>query len=460
MSRETKRQLCWYQFDDTEAIARHMERMAGKGWLLEKADNWYFTYRRGEPARVKYTVTFFPEASVFDPGLTEGQETYADYCQAAGWELAAAYGPIQYFRSTRPDPTPIETDEAVKLSAIRRTMRKTAVLSYSLLLVLPLVYLPLFSIQLREPMEFFSRNDKLALLALMAGIALFAAVILLDYLIWVLRSKRSLDRGGVCARPHTRFRLGLTAVMMALCAGVLAVFLLDAPMAGMRPVLVIYLVLYGGIMALGRWVLRKLKGRGTSRGVAKGLYFAFALGAGLAVGFGMLFLFGALRGAGIVHMGREPADTYTKTYEGVSWTITWDIFYDELPVTLEDLGYPVAPEDHCTYEAEISRSPLAVHSEYTQEAYGSDSELPRLRYQTFDTRWSWLLEKCWENLLTEGRESIRALDPAPWGAEEAYREEYQTEYFLRYPDRIVSFYLGGEVRQEQLDIIARALAGY
>ena len=458
MSRETKRQLCWYQFDDTEAIARHMEKMSGKGWLLEKADNWYFTYRRGEPARVKYTVTFFPEASVFDPGLTEGQETYVDYCRAAGWELAAAYGPIQYFRSIRPDPTPIETDEAVKLSAIRRTMRKTAVLSYSLLLVLPLVYLPLFSIQLREPMEFFSRNDKLALLALMAGIVVFAAGHLLDYLLWVLRSRYAVARGGACARPHTRFRLGLTAAMMAVCAIALAVFLLDPPLAGMQPVLLLLLLLYGGVMLLSRWVLRHLKKRGTSRRDTRGLYIIFAIAAGLVVGIGTPFLFGALRGAGIVHMGREPADTYTKVYAGVSWTYTRDIFYDELPVTLEDLGYPVAPEDHCTYEAESGRSPLAIHAAYLQDACSSASTLPRLYYQTFDTRWSWILDRCWENLLTEERESIRALDPAPWGAEEAYREEYQTEYFLRYPDRIVSFYLGGEVRQEQLDMIAQALA--
>ena len=29
MSRDRKRQLSWYQPDDTEAIARHLERMAG-----------------------------------------------------------------------------------------------------------------------------------------------------------------------------------------------------------------------------------------------------------------------------------------------------------------------------------------------------------------------------------------------------------------------------------------------
>lgn len=460
MSRDRKRQLSWYQPDDTEAIARHLERMAGKGWLLEKVDNWIFTYRRAQPARVRYTVTFFPEASVFDPGLTRGQETYADYCQAAGWELAAAYGPIQYFRSVRPDPTPIETDEAVKLSAIRRTMRKTSVLSYTLLLLLPLVYLPLLSIQLRRPMEFFSSSSQLAQLALMAGIAVFSAGMLLDYLAWVLLSRRAVARGGACARPHTRFRLGLTAVMMALCAALLAALLLDPPLSGTQPALLAFLALYGGVMLLGRWILRHLKKRGVRRDNAKGLYFAFALAAGLIVGFGTPVLFGALSGAGVMHMGREPAETYVKTYGNDSRTIALDVFYDDLPVTLEDLGFPVTPEDHCTYEAEVSRSPLAAHARYTQDALSTDSDLPRLACQTYDTRWPWLLERCWEKLTADGSGEpwpVQRLDPAPWGAAEAYQEAGYDSYLLLYPERIVTFRLYGGTSPEQLDMIAQAL---
>lgn len=37
--RDTRRQIIWYQIDDTEAIARHLEKMAKKGWLLEAVDN-------------------------------------------------------------------------------------------------------------------------------------------------------------------------------------------------------------------------------------------------------------------------------------------------------------------------------------------------------------------------------------------------------------------------------------
>lgn len=457
MSRDKKRQLIWYQIDDTEAIARCLEKMAAKGWLLEAVDNWWYTYRRAEPAEVKYTVTFFPEASIYDPGPTEEQETYIDYCRAAGWELAAAYGPIQYFRSAHPDPVPIETDEAVKLSAIRRTMRKTFVFSYALLLLLPAVNLPLTWKQFRwDPLDFLCSNFKLALVVLMAGIIIFVAGMLLDYLIWVLRSRYSVARGGSCAKPHTRFRLWLNAAMLAVCAAVLVVFFLD--LTGLRTVLLLYLVIYGGVMLLARWVLRQLKRSGASRGSAKGLFIAFAIVSGLVVGIGTPFLFVRLADVGMIHMGREPAETYTYTRGDRSFTR--DIYHDELPVTLEDLGFAVTPEDHCTYREEIDRSPLAAHGEYTQEALNLSSKLPRLYYQTYETGWSWMLARCWE-ALTEKEDNdpwpLQALDPAPWGAEEVYREEDLTSYFLLYPDRIVTFRLVGDAAPRQLDAIAQAL---
>ena len=91
MSRDRKRQLSWYQPDDTEAIARHLERMAGKGWLLEKVDNWIFTYRRAQPARVRYTVTFFPEDG---RGLLPGRRV------GAGGGLRPH--PVFPFRPSRP----------------------------------------------------------------------------------------------------------------------------------------------------------------------------------------------------------------------------------------------------------------------------------------------------------------------------------------------------------------------
>lgn len=459
--RDTRRQIIWYQIDDTEAIARHLEKMAKKGWLLEAVDNLGYRYRRGEPGQVKYTVAFFPEASVFDPGLTEGQETYMDYCQAAGWELAAFYGPVQYFRSVQPDPAPIETDELVKLAAVRRTMRKTYVLSYALLLLLPAITLPLYWQEFcYNPMEFVSRNISLSTALLMAWIAVYGALMLLDYLFWVVRSRRAVVHGGACVKPHTRFRLGISGVMIAVCLAVLLGYFVDSGISGLRVMLLLYLAFYGGTIFLGRRILQSMKRRGIQRGKAKGLYVVFALVMGLAAGLSMPLLFGSLSDAGLIHQVREPVETYTKTRENVSWTV--NIFHDNLPVTLEDLGWSVSPEDHCTYEAEISRSPLAVYSRYTQDALSLGSDLPRLHYQIFDARWPWLLEECWDRLIAEERERLdpwpmEMLNPAPWGAEAVYRPKDGNEYFLLYPGRIVTFRLSGDKEPEKLNAIALAL---
>ena len=75
MSRDRKRTLNWYQINDSEAIARHLEWMAERGWLLEKAGSTLWTYRRGEPGPVKYAAACFPEASIFDAAPTPDQET-------------------------------------------------------------------------------------------------------------------------------------------------------------------------------------------------------------------------------------------------------------------------------------------------------------------------------------------------------------------------------------------------
>ena len=457
MSRDKKRQTIWYQIDDTEAIARHLEKMAAKGWLLESVDNWWYTYRRAEPAKVKYTATFFPDASIYDPRPTEGQETYADYCLAAGWELAAVYGPIQYFRSIRPDPAPIETDESVRLAAVRRTMRKTFVLSYALMLLVALINLPLLLRQFRwDPLDFLCSNYKLATVVLMTGIIVYVAGMLLDYLIWVLRSRYSVAHGGSCRKPHTRFRFWFSMAMLALCAVVLLGYFMG--FTGLRAGLLIYLVIYGGIMLLSRWVLRRLKRSGASRSDIRGMFIVFAIVVGVVVGFATPFLFARLADAVIILTGREPAESYTYTSRGFSFTRS--IYRDELPLTLEELGYTVTEDDYCSYRAEISRSPLAARSEYTQEAMNLDSDLPRLYYQTYDSRWSWVLEKCWEELTRAEEDDpwpMQKLPPAPWGAEEACRREGLTSYFLLYPDRIVAFKLGGDAAAQQIEMIARAL---
>lgn len=456
MSRETKWELSLFQANDMDAIAGHFERMEAKGWRLESIGGWGYRYRRVEPGKVRYAAACFPDASVYDPAPTEGQETYIEYCRAAGWELAAAYGPMQYFRSALPDPVPVETDEAVKLTAVRRTMRKTLLPSCGVGILLAVMYLVMQTGSFRmEPLEYFSRDLYLSLLLLLGGLFLYCAGLLADYLVWVLRSKRAVAGGGTCVKPCTRLRMVASVGLLALTAVCLGLMCRDMLGQRMGAALALYLAVYALLILTAGWVLKWIKRRSGSRGEVRGKYFAYAIAAGVLAAV-VLTVFALALGGG----RREPAEVYVKEYPGGE-SIHWNIYRDPLPVTLEELGYPVAEEDHCTYEAEVHRSFLASHGVYRQRAMAYGSELPEMEYTVTVIGWDWLREMCWERFIEKMDDPdiwpLRELDPAPWGALEAYQQDDLATYYLLYPDRIITLNLWSEASDWQIGGVLRPL---
>ena len=85
--REFKYQMSIYNLFDYTGVERHLEKMAAKGWRFTSIGNFFWVYRRTEPAKVKYSVTYVPEASQFDPEPLEKQKDIEAYCEEAGWKL-------------------------------------------------------------------------------------------------------------------------------------------------------------------------------------------------------------------------------------------------------------------------------------------------------------------------------------------------------------------------------------
>lgn len=452
MNREKTRRVLWYQFNDSEAIVAYLEKMARRGWLLEKIRT-FLTFRRTEPENLTFAVTYFPDASVFDPAPTEGQKTYIDYCRAVGWELAAVNGPMQIFYSRLKNPTPIETDERLKLTAIRKTMRKTVVLSYALLLVSMLwslhTYLESFS---RSPLSVVSRSSSLGLLLFIPMMALVLIYFLLDHGIWCLRSQRSVERGGACLRPSTGPHLIATGLILAMSALMILAFGADYLQPAMRSE-VLWAV--GGtsvLFVLLFLAISLLKKHGRSRGVVLWGYIGIALVVTLIfIGLSMKL---ALSGVA----ERTPELVYTDIHGQ-----DWDLYRDALPVTLETLGYSVTEADHCSYEAESQQSPLASSHSYLQLAYGSHSTLPGLSYTVTVIRWDRLREICWKEMaVLPARNShsdlsllseCEATDPAPWGAEAAYHKDWGNSYLLLYDDRIITISTDWDLTEKQVDLM-------
>ena len=458
-----------YQPDDEAAIVKRLEKLAAKGWFLERAENWGWTLRRGEPAQVRYAVTYFPGASVFDPGPTEDQETYADYCRAAGWEFVSSYGPVQYFRSDLPDPVPIETDQGEKLAAIHRAMTKTTLLVYGLALVCALLLLAEQMQTLRQtPFSVLSSNGELVFLAVFFVMGLCAVIVPADYLIWYFRSKQSVEDGGACLPGHTWLRY-VTNITLLLCLAVLLGVVLAAAGSVRRGLLVLALLILRFLPYAALWtVFHLLRRRGRDRASVRKGYIIAAVIAWIGImALDIAFLDSDILAA----PGRQPEQIYVDS-DGDSH----NLYADDLPVTLEDLGIQVTASDHCSYERNHSASPLVSYTTYEQRAASEESDLPWLLYGVADFAQEWMAETCLDGMvheeLTRPWGSIFILSPndsvedSRWGADEVYFSPLDEEagtggnWTLRYGDRLVHFrQWGWELTDERVEILREALSG-
>ena len=427
MSRDTKKELLLYQpVGDTAAMARHLEKRAEQGWLLERADNWWLRYRRSEPAELHYAVAFFPEATIFDAAPVEGQETYYDYCRAAGWEYVCSYGSIQYFRNSRPDPVPIETDEALKLKTLRRVMLRTVVLMNVVWLLLAVSWcFNLISSFRWSPLSMVSQYSALGLAVITAAFLLHSLLELLRVGVWYLRSRWSVKRGGACAR----IRGSLQA-------------------AGDFCVLVFVLVYSVGFLLLLvvlRALLRHFKRLQFSNTAS--LVGSIAASVVLSIAF---------------VAGMNAFDRSLEASLPPEWPK--EVSAEELPLTLEDLGYAVTEADRCEYLHQGSgRTPWAAVGNWYQGAEAPDSELPFLNYQIADISWDWLRELCWDTIMRGPKygnhqlSGYTPIDPAPWGADAAARRN-RTQVLL-YGERIVLVTTGWTPTEGEAAVIGAALGG-
>ena len=133
--KERMRRFEFYSFFDQKGIERRLSRMAERGWLLEKFGSWSWVYRRIEPKKLTFCVTYYPGASVFDPEPSEGQSTFYDFCEHTGWEIAASSAQMQIFYNQRENPVPIETDPVVMVDTIHRSKGNVLRSSIALLAV-------------------------------------------------------------------------------------------------------------------------------------------------------------------------------------------------------------------------------------------------------------------------------------------------------------------------------------
>lgn len=455
--------LCLYDYRGVEA---RLSAMAAKGWRLEKAGNTLWKYRRADPAAVRYAVTYSHSASPFNPAPTEAQQSLEELCESAGWEKVTDWFQMQIFSTEDENAVPLETDEALRLANIHRSMRKNFLPSSFLLLALGLLMSSslLYSLISGNIYRLFERNSRLFSGSMFLLVAALEICTLLHYYRWRRKSRRSVEEGGACAPIRTRVYQRLNLALLALVGVLLVLYLLLELASGNGTYVHFFLVYFSLLLLLAFLVrqttalLRKLKASksinilGT---LAVDVVLALALVGGLTYGvlhFGWFF------------DGGGSGETYQ--YRGREWDVSPR---RDFPLTLAELTGE--RYDHVSRRIWNQGSFFLPRRDYSEIALLKDGpKTCSLSYDIYEPRFRRLYDATVSQFLRDGVDAgprygmvltYLPEDPVPWGAEAAYRRHFDdtpmATWLLCYPGRIVLVSPESSPTEEQKALIGSRL---
>jgi len=468
--RERKREFALYSFFDQRGIERHLSRMAAKGWLLEKFGTWSWVYRRIEPKKLTFSVTYYPGASMFDPEPSEGQSTFYEFCEHTGWELAAIAAQLQIFYNERENPVPIETDPVIQVDTIYRSKGSIIFSNIALLLLALFQGWMLWTEVRRNPAEALADVSSLFRGALWVLIVALCAISVAGYYLWHHRAVRAAERGEFLPMDSDHWlQVGMIGAMLA----ALAAYLIHeagnrSPAAGAM-FLALSLTAPAITVVLGA-VRERLKAQKVSKGVNLGVTLGLCLV--------LVLVWQGVMLAGVGHAIRQGwlSEGQEEEYEYNGHTFT--AYNDTLPLTVEDLlgveyeGYSRRLRGE---ESFLTAWLEAVQRPRLDAAEGR--EMTTLSYRVATVKVPALYDFCQDAMLRERdevnydrgvpegyREQYRPIDPTPWGAVEAYQLTVEdtgprNRYLLCYEERIVEIYFGWEVTAAERAAVAEKLGG-
>lgn len=450
--KEHKRELPLFSFYDVTGMARHLERMARKGWMLEHISGWCWRYRRTEPKALHFTVSYALPVSEFEPSATPEQEIFRDFCGHAGWKIAASSGAMQIFYNEGEDPVPIETEPELEINSIHNIARRQAPVQIVLMLLSLWMGASWCASLVNSPIDLLSSAIHLFSGACWLAVFLWCAADLAVYFIWRHRALRLARQGEFLP---TRGCRPLLWVLIAVLLIHLVYTFWAWRMPGARLTLACMLGAFVALVLVVNGVKNFLKRRGTSAGVNR----AVTLTVDIVLAF---VLMGAVTW-GLLYAARTGALSMEAKLEP--------------PLTVAMLG----ADKGAAYrtETELEASALLSRSEYQQRTdwEHTTTGAPWMKYTVVDVHAPFLYDWCVEEMYrgyddwiasTETGEDVhlytyREADPAPWGAERAwqiydYDGRAQGKYLLCWEGRIVALDADWVLTDGQMATAGRALA--
>ena len=456
--RQTKTVLELFSVHDHVGITTHLEKQARKGWLLEKVGNWGWRYRKIEPKNLRFFVTYFPPASMFDPCPSEGETTFREYCEQAGWKLAASNAQLQIFYTEDPDAVPVETDALVQVENIHAAAKKTTLLSNWLFGAIGVINTIVWCITFFEnPVSILADYSGWLRAIAFFTLILLSAAELISYYLWHGKAVEVAQETG-CLHPTRSHRLLQTVSLIVLIGSVALWFFVTQ--SGRNKI--IYAVSLANMTLLivlvqgCRIVLQKL---GVSKTINKTIT--------LIVDFVLAFLLIGMLPRWVMSMDlheKTPVDTYE--YYG----IVREVYNDPLPLTVEDL-LDVDPNCY-SKELEIKKTVLLALCDGNQQLRRDvELDLPDLDYLLVISTipaWTEFFWNGWVADYPRAGDRLIEVDASSWNAVEAYRVYTGSDeggaltnnWYIRWEDRFVRLSADWELTEEQMGLIAEKLLNF
>lgn len=465
--KDKKRRFEFFNITDSSNTQRHLEKMARQGWLIESVSSFGWTYRKIEPKKLKFSITYYPKASAFDPHPSEDQQTLIDFCRRTGWILACTVGQAQIFYNENPNPIPIETDPAIELENIHASAKRNLIPSnVAIMAILMLNVWTHYRLYRTNPLQFLASHDIFIILFILL-LGVFSAVkSLMDYFSWYKKAKENLDSGRLPAMKDTTVYNKITlAIIGVVFAAYLVPKLVSSDGVSIRAVIgmLIYTVaILTALPAIQKQLKKENASKNTNRIITIG--FGIVLNVSMVVMVVMFIIAASSQG---LLTGEE-----TYTHNGAVFTL----YNDDMPITLEDFG--IQATENYTKRNERQSSVLLEYSDcrqsprFDRENYRN---LPQLEYTLIKVKADFLYDFCLKTIMDdrqdilpgEGEEYRRmyhTTDPAPWGANGAWQLMDSTDsfagwYLVCYDDYILEIKCDAGFDTGAMAAIGRKLAG-
>ncbi len=439
-----KRRIELFAEYDCTGISRHLEKMAAKGWMIESVSNYScWTYRRIEPKKVHFAVSYYGNATVYDPQPTEKQEQFYEYCAHTGWELICTKGPIQIFCNEQENPVPIETEPMLEVEAIHTIAKGTLVVVWTTL-ICGILMLAAEMLEMQRPHMFLASPSAPYLGVLYLILFAVCGVELISYSRWHKKAKLAAEQGEFCSTFSTA---KIQKWLMMLLGIAFVAWITDTMLLGDKEKKTIVLVMVGGV-ALLLVIVNVVTITLRKRKVDSDLNGMISLLLSVALVFVLWFCV-------LLISIRQPEAS----------------LQDISPLSIEDVMD--VSENSYRKEFERKESRFLRNRTVSQQLItdsGMQEDVTKLEYQLVEVKLPLFYRTCKKSMKksmekdwgAEQKEYV-PVSAENWGAGEAYRLHSSKEgelntYLLCYEDNLVQIEFTWTPTAEQMAIVGKKLA--